>query len=107
MFPSHETIDPIQFHIGISFLLFSVGLFGFVFRRSGIIALMCIELMLNGTNLALVSFSHQHKNPEGSSLILFVVLVAAAEAAIALSLFVSLYRKTGSVFLDDFKTLKG
>ncbi len=96
-----------QFHVGLGILLFSLGVLGFLARRSGIIALMSLELMLNGVNLSLIAFSKQHGNPEGSSLFLFIVLVAAAEAAIALSLLVALYRKTGSVWLDDFRNLKG
>jgi len=63
--------------------------------------------MLNGVNLCLVSYSNAHASPAGSALVLFVVLVAAAEAAVALSLLVALYRKTGSVFLDDFRELRG
>lgn len=96
-----------QFHIGIGVLLFCIGVTGFLTRRSGLVALMCLELMLNGVNLCLVSFSHLHKNPEGASLVLFIVLVAAAEAAVALSLLVAIFRKMGSVWLDDFRALKG
>ena len=97
----------IQFHLTIGVLLFSIGTMGFLLRRSGIVALMCVELMLNGVNLSLVSFSRLHANPEGSSLVLFIVLVAAAEAAIALSLLVAIYRKIGSISLDDLRSLKG
>jgi NADH-quinone oxidoreductase subunit K len=100
-------INPTQFHVSLGLILFCIGMTGFLMRRSGIIALMCIELMLNGVNLCLVSFSQQHGNPEGSSLVMFIVLVAAAEAAIALSLLVSLYRKIGTVSMDDLRSLKG
>ncbi len=100
-------MSELQFHLGLAFALFSLGVVGFLARRSGVIALVCLELMLNGVNLALVTFSNFHKNAEGSSLFLFVILVAAAEAAIALSILVALYRRTGSVYLDDFKSLKG
>lgn len=96
-----------QFHLMIGLILFCIGIFGFLVRRSGIVALMCIELMLNGVNLCLVSFSQYHGNAEGSSLILCVILVAAAEAAIALSLLVSIYRKIGTISLDDLRSLKG
>jgi len=96
-----------QFHVALSLILFSIGVVGFLTRRSGLIALMSLELMLNGVNLCLVSFSQMHGNPEGSSLFLFVVLVAAAEAALALSILVALFRKTGSVALDDFRNLRG
>lgn len=100
-------VNVTQFHIALGLILFCIGVMGFLMRRSGIIALMCVELMLNGVNLCLVSFSQQHGNPEGSSLVMFIVLVAAAEAAIALSLLVSLFRKIGTVSLDDLRSLKG
>ncbi len=87
--------------------LFVLGVIGFLARRSAIIALMSLELMLNGTNLCLISFSRFHGNPDGGSLFLLIVLVAAAEAAIALSILVSLFRSSKSVDLDDFRMLKG
>jgi NADH-quinone oxidoreductase subunit K len=96
-----------QFHVALATLMFSIGVVGFLSRRSGIIALMCLELMLNGVNLSLVTFSRLHGNTHGSVMVLLVVLVAAAEAAIALSLLVALYRKTGSVYIDDFRELRG
>lgn len=101
------SINPTEFYSLLGFLLFAIGVAGFLFKRSGLVALMCIELMLNGVNLCLVAFSRAHGNPQGSSLVLFIVLVAAAEAAIALSLFVTLFRRVGSVSLDDFRSLKG
>jgi NADH:ubiquinone oxidoreductase subunit K len=107
MFDSFSYISMTQFHVALGILLFAIGVFGFLVRRSGIIALMCLEIMLNGVNLSLVAFSHFHKSPEGGALMLFIILVAAAEAAIALSLLVSLYRKLGTVSLDDFRALKG
>lgn len=100
-------MDATLIHVSLGMLLFGIGCLGFLTRRSGIIALMCVELMLNGVNLCLVSFSSHHQNPEGSSLVLFIVLVAAAEAAIALSLLVALFRKVGTVNLDDLRALKG
>ena len=96
-----------EFYSILGLLLFCVGTSGFLFKRSGLVALMCVELMLNGVNLTLVNYSKLHGNAEGSSLILFVVLVAAAEAAVALSLLVTLYRRVGTVSLDDFRGLKG
>jgi NADH-quinone oxidoreductase subunit K len=101
------TLSLTQFHVLIGIILFGIGAFGFLSRRSGLVALMCLELMLNGVNLCLISFGHMHGNPEGSALVLFIILVAAAEAAIGLSLLVLLFRRTGSVFLDDFRRLKG
>lgn len=100
-------ISELQFLVGLGICLFTVGVLGFLTRRSGLIALMCLELMLNGVNMCLVAFSKHHDSAEGSALVLLIVLVAAAEAALALSLFVSLFRQSGSVELDDFRLLKG
>ena len=104
---SFASLTVTQFHVALGLILFSIGVVGFLSRRSGLIALMSLELMLNGVNLSLVSFSQMHGNAEGSALFLFIVLVAAAEAALALSILVALFRKTGSVALDDFRNLRG
>ncbi len=96
-----------EIYIVTGVVLFVLGVIGFLSRRSALIALMSLELMLNGTNLCLISFSRFHGNSEGGSLFLLIVLVAAAEAALALSILVSLYRTSGSVDLDDFRLLKG
>ena len=97
----------IEFHVALGIVVFGIGAAGFLVRRNGLVALMCLELMLNGVNLCLVGFSRASGTPDGSALVLFIVLVAAAEAAIALSLLVALFRKTGSVALDDYRELKG
>jgi NADH-quinone oxidoreductase subunit K len=96
-----------EMYVGTGVVLFIIGVVGFLSRRSAVVALMSLELMLNGTNLCLVSFSRFHGNSEGGALFLLIVLVAAAEAALALSILVSLYRSSGSVDLDDFRLLKG
>ncbi len=101
------SLSVVDFHVLLGALLFGIGALGFLVRRSGLIALMCVELMLNGVNLTLVSYASQSNNPQASVLILFIVLVAAAEAAVALSLLVTLYRKIGTVELDDLRALKG
>lgn len=100
-------MDQLQLLTGVGIAIFSLGVLGFLTRRSGITALMCLELMLNGVNLCLVSFGRQHASADSSALVMFIVLVAAAEAAIALALFVALFRQNGSVELDDYRMLKG
>jgi NADH-quinone oxidoreductase subunit K len=101
------SISETQFHATVAILIFSLGVFGFLSRRNGLVALMSLELMLNGVNLLLITFAKLNGNPDGAALFLFVILVAAAEAAVALSLFVALSKKVGSVFLDDLRRLKG
>ncbi|MBP7845130.1 MAG: NADH-quinone oxidoreductase subunit NuoK [Proteobacteria bacterium] len=100
-------INETQFHATIAIVIFSLGVFGFLARRNGLVVLMSLELMLNGVNLLLVTFGKLNGNPDSSALFMFVVLVAAAEAAVAFSIFVALSRKHGSVYLDDLRRLKG
>lgn len=96
-----------QLIFSVAIFLFSIGALTFFTKRSAVVALMGIELMLNGVNLILVQAGQIYKNAEGTSLLLFVTLVAAAEAALALSIFVILYRKYGSLTLENFRSLKG
>ena len=91
----------------VAIFLFSLGALTFFTKRSAVVALMGIELMLNAVNLILVQAGQIYKNAEGTSLVLFVTLVAAAEAALALSIFVILYRKYGSLTLENFRSMKG
>jgi len=93
--------------LGVAAILFTIGIITFVTKRSGVVALMGVELMLNAVNLVLVLAGQLHSNTEGSALVLFVILVAAAEAALALSLFVILFRKNGSLYLENYRSMKG
>lgn len=96
-----------QLIFSVAIFLFCFGALTFFTKRSAVVALMGIELMLNGVNLVLVQAGQVYKNAEGTSLVLFVTLVAAAEAALALSIFVILYRKYGTLTLENFRSLKG
>lgn len=94
-------------YIVLSALLFAIGLFGVVTRKNVVVILMGLELMLNGANLAFVAFSRHHGNLQGQVFTFFVIAVAAAEAAVALSILMALFRLKGSVTLDDATELKG
>ena len=86
--------------------LFSVGLAGITLRRSLIAILMCIELMLTGVNLTLVTFSRANADLNGQIMVFFIVTVAAAEGAIGLGLLIALYRnlkEVGTAHLDRMK----
>jgi NADH-quinone oxidoreductase subunit K len=87
--------------------LFALGLLGFLIRKNAIIVLMCVELMLNAVNLVLVEVSMRSGRPEGIVLVVFVITVAAAEAAIGLGIILNLYRLKDSVELDMFRNLQG
>ena len=95
------------FHTLVGILLFSFGMIGVLAKKSGITALMSLELMLNGVNLCFVTFSKHHQDTHGLSIILFIILVAAAEAAVALSILVTIFKKIGTVNLSDMSSLKG
>lgn len=93
-------------YITLSLLLFSIGAVGVLVRRNAIIIFMCIELMLNATNLAFVSFARQHGNLDGQAAAFFVMVVAAAEVVIGLSIIVSIYRARRSISVDEENLLK-
>jgi NADH-quinone oxidoreductase subunit K len=94
-------------YLALSFLLFTIGVVGVLVRRNLLTVLMSIELMLNAVNLNLMAFSRQLGDLNGQLFAIFVITVAAGEAAIGLAIIISLYRLKGSVNLDDASELKG
>ena len=100
-------INPTYFTI-LSALLFSIGMLGiFLNRRSIIIILMSVELLLLSVNINLVAFSAFHQNITGQIFTMFVLTVAAAEAAIGLAILVVFFRNKGSIKVEDTQQLKG
>ena len=95
-----ESITP-QYFLILAFLLFGVGFLGVIMRRNLLIVLMSLELMLNGVNIALVTFSRVGLNLDGSLFVFFIMTVAAAEVAVGLALLVALYKKRKSIFSED------
>ena len=91
----------------LSFLLFVIGVVGVLVRRNLLTVLMSIELILNAVNINLVAFSRQLGDLSGQLFAIFVITVAAGEAAIGLAIIISLYRLKGSVNLDDAAEMKG
>ena len=94
-------------YLVLSFLLFSVGIFGIVTRRNMIIVLMSIELVLNSVNLNLMAFSYQHSDLTGQIFAVFTICVAAGEAAVGLGILLSLYRLRRTTELDRAAELMG
>jgi NADH-quinone oxidoreductase subunit K len=94
-------------YLMLSGTLFAVGLIGVIVRRNMITVLMCIELMLNAVNINLVAFSHHVGNLQGQVFTIFVICIAAGEAAVGLAIIIQLYRLRGSVNVDDARTLNG
>ncbi|MET0953951.1 MAG: NADH-quinone oxidoreductase subunit NuoK [Aeromicrobium sp.] len=93
-------------YLVLSALLFGIGAVGFLVRRNAIVVFMCVELMLNATNLSLVTFSRMHGNLDGMVMAFFVMVVAAAEVVVGLSIIVSIYRTRRSTSVDDASLLK-
>lgn len=98
---------PIEHVLIVSGILFSLGLLGLLLRRNLLLMLLSIELMLNAANLTLIAGSSLHGNVDGQIAAFFVMVVAAAEVAIGLSIAVLLFRKTDSVDTNEIKWLKG
>ena len=94
-------------YLVLSGLLFAIGLFGVLFRRNIIIVLMSLELMLSAANLAFVTFSRVHGNLGGQVMAFFSIAVAAAEAAVALSILIALFRLKKGVDVEDAAEMKG
>jgi len=97
----------IQFYIILSTIIFCIGAAGVMFRRNAIIIVMSIELMLNSVNLLLVAFSAFYGKGDAQIFVFFIMVVAAAEAAVGLSIIVSMYRNRKSVDVGLFNELKG
>ena len=97
---------PMTEYLTLSMLLFTIGAAGVLVRRNAIVVFMCIELMLNATNLAFVSFSRQHGNLDGQVAAFFVMVVAAAEVVVGLAIIVSIYRTRKTTSVDDASLLR-
>ena len=96
-----------QDYLILSALLFAIGVCGVLIRKNTIVILMSIELMLNAVNLAFLTVSTQLNQFQGQIFIIFIMTVAAAEAAIGLAIIVSLFRRHGTTSIDEFRLLQG
>jgi NADH-quinone oxidoreductase subunit K len=94
-------------YVALSFVLFAVGVTGVLIRRNLLTVLMSIELILNAANLNFIAFSRHLGDLNGQLFAVFVITLAAGEAAIGLAIIISMYRLKGSVNLDDAAELKG
>ena len=97
----------ISHYIYLSTVLFSIGLFGVLFRRNAIVLFMCIELMLNSVNLLLTALSTYMGDAGGQLFVFFIMVVAAAEAAVGLAILVMVYRNTRNTTVNFLSNLKG
>jgi NADH-quinone oxidoreductase subunit K len=100
-------MDKLQFLVFVSVALFALGLLGVIVRRNLLVMLMCMELMLNGVNLSLVSFAQQTGTAAGAVLVFLIFVVAAAEIAIAIPIVLLLVRRKRTLEADAYSDLKG
>jgi NADH-quinone oxidoreductase subunit K len=96
----------LDFFVIVSIALFVIGAFGVLTRKNMIVLLMCIELMLNSVNLLLVTFSKYHGAADAQIFVFFIVVVAAAEATVGLSILIMAYRNRKSIDIELFNKLK-
>ena len=97
----------LDFYIFVSIALFSIGAIGVLTRKNMIVLLMCIELMLNAVNLLLVTFSTFFGNGDAQIFVFFIIVVAAAEPTIGLSILIMAYRNSKSIDIEMFNKLNG
>ena len=94
-------------YLVLSAIIFSIGIAGVLIRRNLIVMFMSLELMLNAVNINLAAFSNYLQQMTGQIFIVFVMAVAAAEAAVGLALFISLFRNKQTINADEINTMRG
>ena len=100
-------MDKTQMLLSLAVALFAIGLLGVIVRRSLLVMLMCMELMLNGVNLSLVTFAHQSGTTIGAVLVFLIFVVATAEIAIAIPIVLMLVKRKQTLDPDAYTDLKG
>jgi NADH:ubiquinone oxidoreductase subunit K len=97
----------ISWYLVVSALIFCIGVGGVLVRRNPLVILLCLELMLNAANLALVGFARAHGDMDGQVFALIVMVVAACEVAVGLGLIVAIFRRRLPIDVDEMRELQG
>jgi NADH:ubiquinone oxidoreductase subunit K len=97
----------IGWYLAVSAIIFTIGAAGVLTRRNPLVTLLCLELMLNAANLALIAFSRMWGNGDGQIFAIIVLVVAACEVTIGLGLIVALYRRRLPIDVDELRELQG
>jgi NADH-quinone oxidoreductase subunit K len=97
----------IGWYLVVSAMIFSIGAGGVMIRRSPLVILLCLELMLNAANLALIAFARMHGNGDGQIFAIIVMVVAACEVCIGLGVIVAMYRRRLPIDVDEMRELHG
>jgi len=98
---------PIPFYLALSALLFTMGVVGVLVRRNALVIFMSIELMLNSVNLTFVAFARQFGTVEGQVMVFFVMVIAAVEVVVGLSIIIAIFRTRDTMDIDDVDLLRG
>jgi NADH-quinone oxidoreductase subunit K len=104
--PQFPASVPLSWYLLLSAVLFSLGVAGFLFRKNIITVFMSIELMLNAVNLSFIAFSYQFKQVDGQIFSFFVMVVAAAEAAVGLGIILTVYKNRSTLEIDEIDSMK-
>jgi NADH-quinone oxidoreductase subunit K len=97
----------IGWYLAVSALIFTIGAAGVLTRRSPLVILLCLELMLNAANLALIAFARMHGNADGQIFAIIVMVVAACEVTIGLGIIVAMHRRRLPIDVDELRELQG
>jgi len=104
--PTIPTSVPLTWYLLLSAILFGLGIAGFLYRRNIITVFMSIELMLNAVNLSFVAFSYKLKQNDGHIFSFFVMVVAAAEAAVGLAIILTVFKNRQTLEIDEVDSMK-
>ncbi len=97
---------PVSHVLGLSAILFAIGVGGVIIRRNAIVVFMCVELMLNAVNVAFIGFAYGMQSMVGVMFVFFVLVVAAAEAVVGLAIMLAIFRNRESLNIEDFTLLR-
>jgi NADH-quinone oxidoreductase subunit K len=97
----------IGWYLAVSALIFTIGAAGVLTRRSPLVILLCLELMLNAANVALIAFARMHGNADGQIFAIIVMVVAACEVTIGLGIIVAMHRRRLPIDVDELRELQG
>lgn len=97
----------LQHYLSVGTIMFAIGMIGFMCRRNLIVMFLCTELMFQGVAINLIAFGRYHGNLSGQAFVIFVLVIAAAEASLALGLVVLLFRQKATLDADAWRELRG
>jgi NADH-quinone oxidoreductase subunit K len=97
----------LEHFLAVGAIMFTIGLIGFMTRRNLIVMFLCTELMFQGAAINLIAFGHYHGNLAGQAFVIFVLVIAASEASLALGLIILLFRQRNTLNADAWRDLKG